>query len=175
MEDKLQEFDYPIQSFFERFGVWKIEEVGKEPIDEEPESDIRIVEKSSDMGSSVRSLNEDLETASESDVDSDSEFENEIIPVADQVDPDHLLNTDLLDKIFYQRKGEIDGDSWIFLALHRDGYYVFFDYTEISRKKSTTAGGLLLYTKDAKDMYNFGFDSWTRDLIPDFLKQVELD
>jgi hypothetical protein len=178
MEDQLQGFEYPLQCFFERIGEWIIEEI-KNELDASRDVDLRIdVDSSREMSerTSSHSLTEDLETASESDIDSDSELEKEIIPfVESEPTPNHLLNIDLLDKIFYQREGEIDGDSWIFLALHRDGYYVFFDYTEISGKNDNFAGGLVLYTKNPNDMYEFGFDSWTRDLIPNFLEQIELD
>lgn len=147
----MEGFEYPISCFLEGKGQWIFEEI-----------------KNYVSGAS-KSLNEDLESGSDLTPDSEEEAFSESIS---EIDLSELVNTDLFEKIFFQKEGDINGDSWIFVALHENGYYILFDYTE---NQDGSSGGLFYYTKSASDMYEFGFDSWTRDLIPDFLEKINLD
>lgn len=86
-----------------------------------------------------------------------------------------LLNTDLFKKVIFAQEGEADGDSWIIVALHQNEYYILFDASCDYTGFDCRGGGLLLYTKSASDMYEYGFDTWTRDLIPEFMEHAVLD
>lgn len=138
MESKpdFEGFEYPIQSFLERVGNWRVEKV------------------LNPTGTLARCL------ASEA---------------SDAPAPTELLNHDLFEKVIFAQEGENDGDSWIIVALHQNGYYILFDASCDYTGFDCQGGGLLLYTKSASDMYEYGFDQWTRDLIPEFLEHAELN
>lgn len=86
-----------------------------------------------------------------------------------------LLNYDLFEKVIFAQEGENDGDSWIIVALHQNGYYILFDASCDYTGFDCQGGGLVLYTKSASDMYEFGFDQWMRDLVPEFLEHAKFD
>lgn len=135
MESKpdFEGFEYPIQSFLEGLGHWRVEK--------------------------VLNPNEPLTRC----VDSNDP------------EPTELLNYDLFEKVIFAQEGENDGDSWIIVALHQNGYYILFDASCDYTGFDCQGGGLLLYTKSANDMFEYGFDQWTRDLIPEFLEHAESD
>lgn len=76
-----------------------------------------------------------------------------------------LLDVSKLAKVYFAQEGENDEESWIFIAHHSDGIYVYFtascDYTGFDCQ----GGGEVYYSTNLETFWNYCLDTHARTLL----------
>ena len=86
-----------------------------------------------------------------------------------------MLNYNLFEKVYLAKPGHNDEEPWIFLIKHQNGYYIYFNASCDFTGFDCQGGGEIKYSKDGKQMWNFGLNEITREELVNKQLQELLD
>jgi hypothetical protein len=78
---------------------------------------------------------------------------------------EEMMDYKKFERAYFVQVGENDGDAWIFLVKHQNGYYIYFnawcDYTGFDCQ----GGKVTEYSKSWEDMWRLGLPDDVRSMI----------